>query len=641
MAWALAGVFLAGPSTPPVPAGAFDGSVVLLGDVVEGRFGPWALGEIEDGPVLLDFAEVPDAARGDQLHVSGSLVAGGGTAGGRAYGAVLRVRSVDAMRESPFILHRAGRLVAGAVATRLLPHDDGRSLLAGFLIGDTSRIDETDVDAMRRSGLAHFVAVSGSNVALFLAMLAFAAGPLALGPKRRAVLGLAALPVYVAATRFEPSVMRAAVMAGVALGGRLLGVVLEAWQLLSFAVAALVTIDPALTSNVGFQLSVAATGGVLVGARWPLRSRVARPLAVTLGAQVAVAPLLLAHFGTVPLLSPLVNLVAAPLVAASTVVGAVGVAGVEPLVPPAAWLADLVLSLARGAAPWPQLGPLGLGGILITSLIFVLLPRGRPVVVSIAAVSLLIAIISPGGGLAGGEVVVLDVGQGDAILLHGGEGRFALVDGGPEESVVVDKLRRYGVRDLELIVLTHVHADHATGLGGVVGNFPVREAWMQLEPHSTSSSVGVVAQLSELGIPTVEPEVGSSFELGSLTLVVEGPRRRYASPNDQSLVLTVAGAGRTMLLSGDIETHAQADLAHLRADVLKVPHQGAGTSDADWLRAVGSDLAVISVGPNQFGHPVDWVIDVLDDTNEVVRTDQAGDIVVDLMSVGGEVVTGR
>ena len=70
-------------------------------------------------------------------------------------------------------------------------------------------MNPADEDAMRLAGLSHFVAVSGSNVALFLGLLFVAAGPLALGPRRRALLGLIGLPVYAAATRFEPSVMRA------------------------------------------------------------------------------------------------------------------------------------------------------------------------------------------------------------------------------------------------------------------------------------------------------------------------------------------------------------------------------------------------------------------------------------------------
>lgn len=629
-AWAIAVLVAPPPRALPVDEGSYQGQVTLLGDVVDGRFGPWALGEIDAGTVLVDFDEVVGAGRGDALAVMASLETEPGTASGRVYGAVLSVRQVTAIDETGFLPHRAGRLIMRTVEDRLAPFDDGRALLAGFLVGETSRISELDIEAMRRSGLAHFVAVSGSNVALFLALLAVAAGPLALGPKRRALLGLVGLPIYAAATRFEPSVMRASVMAGMALGGRLIGVVLEAWQLLSLAIVALVAVEPGLTSNVGFQLSVAATGGVLVGARWPVEGRIARALVVTLGAQLAVAPLLLVHFGSVPLLSPIVNLVAAPLVAASTVVGAVGVAGAGFLVGPAASLAEMVLTLARGAAPWPQLEAGELIGLLSLVVLARVLPSVRPLAAIGGAGLLVIALMLPGSTLPQAGVAVLDVGQGDAILIHGGRGAFALIDGGPDQSVLVDKLSDYGVRSLELMVLTHVHADHASGLAGVVGRIAVEEAWVDTDPHSTSSSTELLRALAAYGIPMEAPNPGTRRRLGDLELIVEGPERRYASPNDQSIVVTVRGPARSMLLAGDIEIHAQADLSHLRADVLKVPHQGAGTSDAGWLRSVGSDVAVISVGPNQFGHPVEWVVEVLEEANAVLRTDQEGDVVVDL-----------
>lgn len=630
VAW-LFGALLAPPPAPlPVSVGAFEGAVTLKDDVVEGRFGPWALGEIEAGMVLVDFEETVDAARGDVLEVVGGVDPKPGMASGRPYGAVLTVREVEDVRPSGFPPHVAGRLVRDRVQGRLHPFDDGRALLAGFLIGETSRISELDTEAMRRSGLAHFVAVSGSNVALFLGLLAVAAGPLALGPKRRALVGLLGLPVYAAATRFEPSVMRASVMAGIALGGRLVGLVLEAWQLLAVAVTALVVADPGLTSNVGFQLSVAATAGVLVGARWPARGKIARALVVTLGAQLAVAPLLLIHFGSIPLLSPIVNLVAAPIVAAATLVGAIGVASFDFLIDPAAWMAGIVLALARGAATWPQLTGWELGALLaVASLIRIARPL-RPVVALGGAAALVMALISPGSTPPPAGAVVLDVGQGDAILLHGGDGRFALVDGGPDQAILLDKLLDYGVRSLELVVLTHVHADHATGLAGAVSRVAVSEAWLDIDPHLTASSRDLVAALRAHGVPIQAPEVGTRRRLGALELIVEGPVRRYASPNDQSIVLTVRGPQRTMLLAGDIETHAQADLGHLRADVLKVPHQGAATSDPEWLQSVSSDIAVVSVGPNDFGHPVDWVIETLEDGNEVLRTDLEGDVAIDL-----------
>ena len=634
VAWVLAAILASGSSATPLEAEGFEGPVTLTGEVIEGRFGPWAPGEIESGSVLVDLNEHPGAGRGDRLDIVGTIGGEPGTASGRAYRAVLTVRKVESVTPSSFLPHRAGRVVTRAVDTRLRPHDDGRALLAGFLIGDTSHISDSDIDAMRRSGLAHFVAVSGSNVALFLALLAVAAGPLAVGPRRRAALGLLALPVYVAATRFEPSVMRAAFMAGIALVGRLVGMVLEAWQLLALAVTVLLLGDPFLVSNVGFQLSVAATMGVLVGARWPVGGSVGRALVITLGAQVAVAPLLLLHFGTVPLLSPLVNLVAAPLVAGSTAIGAVGVAGVGLLIPPAAWIADVVLVLARGAAGWPQLSPWELSFVAGAVGLVTLVPRARLVFVGGTAVFLTVVLVTPGTTLGPAQVVVLDVGQGDAILVHGGNGHYALVDGGPDERRLLERLRDYGVRSVDLVVLTHVHADHATGLTGVVESLAVGQVWAVTEPHSTEASRAFMDATGNRSVAVAAPEPGAEWQLGDLTLSVEGPVRRYASPNDQSIVVTVEGPRRTMLLSGDIETHAQADLADLRADVLKVPHQGAGTSSPDWLSSVGSRVAVISVGPNEFGHPVDWVVEVLEETNEVLRTDQDGDVVVDLTVSG-------
>jgi competence protein ComEC len=354
---------------------------------------------------------------------------------------------------------------------------------------------------------------------------------------------------------------------------------------------------------------------------------------VTIGAQGAVAPLLLIHFGTVPLLSPVVNLIAAPLVTVSTLLGAVGMLGLGFLVGPAAWFADVVLDLARAASGWPQLGATELAAVATVALLVALAPRLRIHAVVPMAVVLALAMVTPNATVRPGSVVVLDVGQGDAILLSGGSGRFALVDGGPDPARLVTRLRDYGVTGVELVVLTHVHADHAAGLSGLVDTVSLGTIWADTEPHSTGASAELFSRLEDNGISVSAPPLGTRWLLGQLELVVEGPIREYASPNDQSIVLRVIGPERSMLLSGDIETFAQTDLAHLRADVLKVPHQGAGTSDPAWLRNVGADLAVVSVGPNQFGHPVQWVLDTLEASGAVVRrTDEEGDVIVDLTS---------
>ena len=352
---------------------------------------------------------------------------------------------------------------------------------------------------------------------------------------------------------------------------------------------------------------------------------------MTLGAQIAVSPLLVLTFDQVPLLSPLVNLVAAPIVSAATLVGAVGVTGIDPLVSVAASLAGIVLELARGVAMWPQVGWSGLVATGGLAALFVRFRSQRGFLALVAAMVVAGVVVGPRSEVPEAGAVVFDVGQGDSILVSGGNGRFALIDGGPDQVILTQKLGEYGVRRLELVVLTHVHADHATGLIGLIGRVPVGRVWAAIDHHETPASVELIGSLASGQIPVESPSLGQRWELGGVTLTVLGPLRRYASPNDQSIVLLVSGSSKTMLLTGDIETFAQRDLGPLQADVLKVPHQGAATSDPEWFEGVGAELAVISVGPNDFGHPVDWVIETLTDAGAIVkRTDQDGDVVVPL-----------
>ena len=300
------------------------------------------------------------------------------------------------------------------------------------------------------------------------------------------------------------------------------------------------------------------------------------------------------------------------------------------LIDPAASLAELVLSIARGAAGCPQLELGEFALVSVAAALAITWPRFRPLV-SLASAGVLIAVLFIPGELPDSGVIVLDVGQGDTILIHGGDRRFALVDGVPDPGILRERLRHYGVESLELVVLSHVHADHATGLIELMGHLPVGEVWASVDPHETEASARFFQAVALAGVPFSQPQAGETREIGQLRLRVEGPLRRYASPNDQLLVLTVNGRSRSMLLTGDIETFAQADLDYVRADVLKVPHQGGATSDAGWLRNVGAGLAVISVGPNQFGHLADWVIEVLEEFGaDVARTDEDGDVMIPL-----------
>lgn len=226
-----------------------------------------------------------------------------------------------------------------------------RALLSGFLLGDTRAIPEDLVSAFRDAGLSHLLAVSGANVAFALAVVEPALRRLRRGPRLAA--GIAVLVLFGTMTRWEPSVLRASVMAGLVMLARLLGRPAEARRVLVLAMLALLAADPFLVHSVGFLLSCGACAGIVVGAapiaawlRGPMWFREA--LGVTTAAQFGVAPVLISTFGTVPLIALPANLLAAPFVGPLTIWGLVasllgGILGPGP----STWLQLPTLTMLR------------------------------------------------------------------------------------------------------------------------------------------------------------------------------------------------------------------------------------------------------------------------------------------------------
>ena len=225
-------------------------------------------------------------------------------------------------------------------------------LLAGLTIGDTSGIDYWTTEMFRRSGLAHLVAVSGSNVAMVLGAIAVVTTRLPL--LVRGAAGAIGLLAYVAVVGPEPSVLRAAGMGFVGLIAYVSGRQAMSLNSLGIAVIVVLALNPALLFSVGLQLSVAATLGIVLWAR-SLETRLRRlpavvraPMAITLAAQLGVAPLLIITFERISLVAPVANLLAAPAVPPATLLGlGAGVAGL--IAPP---VADVVARLAAPFAQW-------------------------------------------------------------------------------------------------------------------------------------------------------------------------------------------------------------------------------------------------------------------------------------------------
>jgi competence protein ComEC len=209
------------------------------------------------------------------------------------------------------------------------------------------------------------------------------------------------------------------------------------------------------------------------------------------------------------------------------------------------------------------------------------------------------------------------------------------------------------VKRLDLVVATHPHLDHFTGLPAVLSRVPtslVFDTGCTPDDSRTLQYRAFLTSVDQEGVPERHPLRGESFEVGEVRLDVLSPDRCWdgtnSDANNDSLVLLVSDGDDRVLFSNEPEADAQQvlldDHLPIQADVVNVPHHGAGTSIAPFFHAFHAAVAVVSVGPNTYGHPVPRVLDELRSAgSRVFRTDRSGDVVVTFTDDGMVVQTGH
>lgn len=238
------------------------------------------------------------------------------------------------------------------------------------------------------------------------------------------------------------------------------------------------------------------------------------------------------------------------------------------------------------------------------------------------------------------SVTFLDVGQGDATVVRTPEGATLLIDAGPDEQLVATRLAAMGVRRIDLAVATHAHADHVEGLPAVFSRYPIGLLLEPGCPHESPSYHRLIHALEDENLRVGVARGGEQFAVGSLIVEILGPDEcSDTGPNDDSVVLRLRYGEATILFPGDAERPAQQDLLNdadpMEAAVLKVPHHGGDTSLEAFLQRVGAEVAVVSVGPNEYGHPVPEVLAALERTGAMVfRTDEVGDVTIQFTPEG-------
>ncbi|MCE7011570.1 DNA internalization-related competence protein ComEC/Rec2 [Kibdelosporangium philippinense] len=604
---------------------------------------------------------------GQQLRADGTLAPGDSAV------AVLRVRGPPTdVTPAPVWQRVAEEMRAGLRQAAGVLSPESAGLLPALVVGDTTMLPQRVVEEFRAAGMAHLLAVSGANLAIVGVATLLLLRLMRLGPRLCATGAGLTLVGFVVLAGPEPSVLRAAVMGGVGLLALVIGRERAALPALATSVIVLVLHDPMMATSIGFALSVLATGAlVLLATRWSrsmadrgVPRMLAEAVAVPAAAHLATAPVVAGMSGQISLVAVGANLLASAVVAPATVLGLLAAlaAGLFP------WLAEFFVWLAGPELYWMiQVGrhaaaipgavldwPTGWWGGMLLAVVLtvgVLLLRHRrlrvlaaAMVVGFAVVLVPIRVVAPGWPPSGWSSVACDVGQGDAVVLATDEpGRAVLVDTGPDPGAIAGCLNRLGVSRIPLVILTHLHADHVGGLPAVLGGNAIGAvavgsgrlpawAWRQVQSEAERSQV-----------PVLWLTAGQRLNWPGLTIEVLGPR--YADTtqegeatgteiNNGSLVLrATTGSGR-VLLTGDVELAAQADLldtrVDLRADVLKVPHHGSRYIVPEFIDAVRPRVAMISVGAaNRYGHPNPGTLRRLVAGGAMVlRTDQDGDVAV-------------
>ncbi|MDD5287785.1 MAG: DNA internalization-related competence protein ComEC/Rec2 [Dehalococcoidales bacterium] len=569
------------------------------------------------------------------------------------------------------------------------------SLAQGMILGIRSNIPQPLQDSFMRSGTTHIIVISGSQFNI-VAGIIVATGLWLFGKKRYLYiwLALAAIWVYALLTGMSPPVIRSAIMVSLFLLADLLGRQRSAMTVLAFAAAVMVAFTPQLLRDASFQLTFMATlGMVLIAPRLQSLGRravgaslgeegflvstanwVSDSFFVTIGVTIAILPILVYYFGFFSLVSPLATLLVLPalpgLIYSGAMAAVIGVFAL-PIGQVIGWLAWLfasyMLVIIKGFADIPmssvklEINPVWLWVYFAVLAIILWLTSRRKAVTEAfnrAVVSagripgkwiviplLIVAILTTTAAATMPDnklhVNFLDVGQGDAILIRTPVNQDILVDGGPSPQAISSELGRrlpFWDRTIELMVLTHQHADHLTGLLETLRRYKVKQV-LVLETDAQSPQWDEWLDLiQKRGIKSTFAQAGQVINLGTdeVTIEVINPLPDSTVPDmDNGIVLKLICGKVSFLLTSDISQEAELDLITRRADltgtVLKVSHHGSNYSNsAEFLAVVDPELAVISVGAdNQYGHPGEETLDRLIDRiglDKIYRTDENGTV---------------
>lgn len=558
--------------------------------------------------------------------------------------------------------------------------EEEAALAEALVLGDRGALTDETEAAFARSGLAHVMSVSGLHVCFLIWMLAFALGR---HRRRTALICIPLAILFAGMAGFPPSASRAVVMNLCFLAAPLFDREGDGPTELSAAALLILLVNPCAAAGVGFQLSFAATAGILLVSQriyghvrprlpkprgsglWPRLKRsvfggMASTFALTLGAMLFATPLVALYFGYFSLIGLVANLLLLWLFGATFALGLTTGAAAALALPLGRVLAAptgvfaAVLAWAVKKLSGLTIAALDLTNvyyaawlILCYALLLVWLfwprrvPRRVPPVwppLLCAALGLALAVALSWGAERHAvlTVRVLDVGQGQSVALTS-RGACAVVDCGGSAAgnagdTAADVLGSVGEGKVDLLLLTHFHSDHTNGVAELFARMDIGAVVL---PSGLEDEAGdVLALAREEGSAVYWIDEITVFPLGEAVLTVCPPLGGGDENEGGLSVLCTAGAYDALItgdMSGKVENLLLEKMDLPDIELLVVGHHGSRTSTtAELLEALRPETAVISVGAdNSYGHPNGATLLRLAQAGcAVYRTDENGTVTI-------------
>ena len=593
----------------------------------------------------------------------------------KAYGR-LTVEHPDRVHPQYFAAWTAKALKGGIDAA--FP-EDVSGFVRALVTGNRDNLTDEFTTSLERTGLSHTVAVSGMHLAFLSGVITTLLGR---GKRSTAVFTILWVVLFCGIAGNTPSVLRAAVMICMLQLAPLLDRERDGPTSLSVALLLLLWVNPFSAAHIGLQLSFTAVAGILLVSdqvqewllkkfhmdelhrpeNWGQRLLRAGPyfvvstLSATLGASALTVPLVALHFNLISLVAPLSNLLTIWAIGFLFLSG-LGVGALAIVLPRLAavlaapltvlvhYLQGVIELLSR-----PALAALPLESVYYRAwlvLIYALLllsvrTKGRrPVWMPLAAgtAALIVAVGLTRADFYAGElaVTVLDVGQGQSVLVRTGN-YLTLVDCGGDSrdapgDVAADYLQSLGLHSLDLLVVSHYHADHANGIPQLLNRVNVGEIALPDVEEDSPLRAEIIAAAGAKGIPVRLIQEDTRLALGADQMRIFPPMAEEGTANELGLTVLASVGETDVLITGDMEAEGERRLVEAvelpDIEVLVVGHHGSDTSTTpELLAAARPDLALISVGlNNSYGHPSWETLCRLDEAGaEIYRTDLYGAI---------------